>query len=270
MMQTLQKLGQSKSLFAGDLRQDAAVQGLLHVVLPETLRTEFVKVLDEAAQKGLQDIQDAAKRDQAKKLIDALRPTFTRGLLDGIVRLTGPVEKNYTLLAAIQVQDGVQLGTTIRGLIADAIKDVPAAQKDKIQLDAATAAGVKIHRFELPQDPNNRRALEVLGDNNLYVAFRKDAVFFALGKEGLSTLKDAVAVTQAAAAPTFRFDFDVARMVPIIAKTQEQRDLAQKLFKGGDDSRIRFTVTGGPALTARLTMGLNALEFFAKSKGDGQ
>jgi hypothetical protein len=271
LARTLQKLGQSPSLFAGNLRKDAAVQGLAHAALPKPLRDEFLKVLDEGAKKGLDDIQDEAKRAQAQQLFDALRPTFAQAELDAFIGFTGPVGKFYTALAAVKVQDGDKLGATVHDLIADALKTMPAEQKDKVHLDEASVGAVKVHRFELPRDAKNEKAFdEVLGDNNLYVAFRKDAVFFAIGKEGLSTLKDAVSSMQGKAGPVLRFDFDVPRMVRIIAKTPAQRELAQKLFKSGDDGVIRFTITGGPALTARLTMRLNTLEFFAKAKDKGE
>jgi hypothetical protein len=271
LAKTLQNLGQSPSLFAGNLRKDSAIQGLAHAALPKPLRDEFLKVLDEGAKKGLDDIQDDAKRAQAQKLFDALRPTFAQAELDAFIGFAGPVGKFYTALAAVKVQDGDKLGATVHDLITDALKTMPAEQKDKVHLDETSVGGVKVHRFELPRDAKNEKAFdEVLGDNNLYVAFRKDAVFFAIGKEGLSTLKDAVAATGAKAGPVLRFDFDVPRMVPIIAKTPAQRDLAQKLFKSGEDGLIRFTITGGPALTARLTMRLNTLEFFAKAKDKGE
>ena len=272
LAKAVQNVGQTQSLFGGFLKKDAAFEGLAHVILPEPVQKNLAKAIDEGVQKSLADIQDAAKKQQAKQLIDALMPSLRQGELDAYFGMTGPVGKHFTLLGAVKLKDGDKLGATVRDLITDAMKTMPEAEKAKIHLDAEKVGDVTVHRFEVPKDPKTQKVLDDLpGDNNLYVAFRKDALFLAIGKESLPTLKQALGASTTAASPVFVFDFDVARIAPVLAKTQEQRDLATKLFKGGQDGTIRLTVTGGAAVSARLSMKLNALEFFAKTnEGKGQ
>jgi hypothetical protein len=169
----------------------------------------------------------------------------------------------------MKLKDGDKLGKTVRDLLKDALNDIPENQRGKIQLDFDSVGSVKIHRFEVPKDPKLDKIItDVAGDNQLYVAFRDDALFVALGKESLVTLKAALAQKESAASQPLVFNFDVARMANLIAKTQEQKDLAVKLFPKGDNGRVRLSIEGGTSLSARLQMRLNVLEFLVKMKND--
>jgi hypothetical protein len=142
---------------------------------------------------------------------------------------------------------------------------MPAEAQKKIQLDLTKVGSVKIHKFEIPPDPKTGKILDGLpGDPDLYVAFLKDAVFLAIGPNALATLKEAVSTEQAGSVPLFQFDFNVARMASTLAFTAEQKALAAELFPAGKDAPIRITVDGGEALTLRLSVALDVLEFFAK------
>ena len=154
-------------------------------------------------------------------------------------------------------------------LVTDVMKDLPDSEKAKIKLDADSVESVKIHRFDVPKDPNlDKFVAEVAGDNKLYVAFRDDAVFIAMGKEALPTLKAAVAQNSAVASPPLVFDFDAARMAPLMAQTKQQKDLAAKLFGNGESGRVRLSIDGGDTLSARLQMRLSVLEFLVKMKAE--
>jgi hypothetical protein len=267
LAKTLQQAGKAKSPFAGLMAKNAAFRGSVDVHFPEAVHDAFAKVIEEAAQKGLGDISDPAKRKQAQMLVDALLPTARAGQLDAFFGMAGPFNNHYTMLAALKVQDGDKLGIVVRDLVAAELKNMPAEQQKKIQLDAAMAGSVKIHKFELPPDPKTGKVIEDLpGDPNLFVAFRKDAVFLAIGPTALATLKEAVGTEQSGSAPLFLFDFNLGRMAPNLAQTAEQKELARKLFPAGKDAPIRLSLDGGDALTLRLTVALDVLEFFAKMK----
>jgi hypothetical protein len=267
LAKTLKAAGQSKSPFAGLMTKNAAFRGSVDTIFPDAVHKAFTKAIEEAAQKALADISNEAKRKQAQELLDALMPTVRAGKLDAFFGMAGPVNQHYTLLAAVQVKDGDKLGGVVHDLITAALKDMPEAHRQKIELDAATAGTVKIHRFELPRDPKSGKLLDDLpGDPNLYVAFRKDAVFLAIGQGALPALKEAVASTAGGTAPVFLFDFNVARMAGSLAQTAEQKQLAAKLFPAGSDSKIRLAVEGGAVLTVHINIGLDVLEFFAKMK----
>lgn len=265
LARTIQNLGQEKSLFGG-LRGGTAFRGLTHVILPEELKKGFGKVLDEGAAKAVADISDPGKRQQAQQLLDVLLPTLKAGELDGCVQLLGPGgDGKYAVVAGIKVQDGVKLGNKLQELLADAIKQMPEAQRARIQLNHATAGAVKIHRFELPADQTTVRELQKhFGEANLYVAFREDAALFAMGADSLTKLKDIIAKPAAGPSPLFLYELDFARLAPMLAPTEELRAAAKKLFPDGQNGLVRLSLEGGASLRLSLTMRLAVVQFLSQ------
>jgi hypothetical protein len=262
---TIQSLGQRPSQFGALRSPEAAFHGALHLIFPEEMKNAFAKVLDEATQQGLGQIQDAAKRQQAEKLLAALAPTLKSGELDGFIQVIGPsAERKYTILAGVKVQEGAKLGSTIHDLLADALRQAPEKTKSRIQLNAGSAGDVKIHRFVLPdEDEKVRKLSEVIGEPSLYVAFRNDALFLALGAKGLDTLKTALAAKGTGPSPLFLFDVDMARLAAM-APTDELRNAAKTLFPGGQDGQVRLAVEGGATLRVTLTTRLAVLQFLSQ------
>jgi hypothetical protein len=266
LAQSFQDLGKGQSPFAGLIKkEDIAFLGAVNATLPEALNKAFAKVIDEAMEKAQAELRDEEKKKQAEQLYQALAPSLRGGQFDGFLALLGPTAKHYTLLAAVRLREGDKLGKTVHDLIAQAVKTLPAQEQAKIQLDADSVGAIKIHKFELPaKSAADKQFQQLLGSQDLYVAFRADAVFFALGKTALPALKEALAKREEAAVPVFLFNFDVARMVPFLAKTPAQRELAEKIFQPGQESNLRIVVNGGAALSFRLQMKLDALGFLAK------
>lgn len=266
MAQTIQKLGQGASQF-GTLRGgNAAFRGLSHIVLPDEIRKGVNKILDEGAAQSLARIQDAGKREQAQQLLDALMPTLKAGEIDGCVQLLGPsADQKYAVVAALKVKNGVKLGAKLHELVTDALKQAPEAQRAKIQLDHAVAGNIKIHRLELPAGQEPVRKLQsMLGETSLYVAFRDDAVFFAVGTDSLALLKDAVAASTTGPSPLLLYELDIARLAPLLAPTEELRASAKKIFPGGRDGIVRLTLEGGAALRLTLTTRLPVVQFLSQ------
>jgi hypothetical protein len=268
LARTIESAGRNKSAFAGLMTHNAALRGSVGTAFPPAMHKAFANAIEEAADKAIAGLGTESKRKQAQSLINAVMPTVKAGQLDAFFGMTGPVDKHYTLLAAVKVANGDELGAVVHELIVGELKNLSAEQKQKIQLDVASVGTVKIHKFELPPDAKTGKVIEDLpGDPNLYVAFRKDAVLLAIGQNSLATLKEAIAVDQPGPVPVALFDFDVARIAPSLAQTPEQRALAAKLFPSGKEGKIRVAVEGGETLTLRLNIGLDVLEFFAKMKG---
>jgi hypothetical protein len=266
LSKSLKDLGKSQSPFAALAKKDPAFLGAVNVTLPESLHKAFSKVVDEAMAKSLADLSDEGKKKQAEQLYAALTPSLRGGQLDGFFALLGPLAKQYTILAGLRLREGDKLGQTVHDLIEQTVKDLPERERSKIHLDADSAGAIKIHRFELPPTAGDKRFQEMIGAKDLYVAFRADAVFFGLGTAALAALKEAVQNQESAAVPAFQFHFDVAKMVPVLAKTPEQVELGRKIFQKGQDSTLRILANGGDALTVRLQMKLSAVEFLAKLK----
>jgi hypothetical protein len=266
LAKSIQGLGNLKSPLAGLLSKNAAFQGAVHVKFPEALHKAFAAVLDETAARSLEGIQDAAKKQQADALFKALMPSAKSGEYQAVAAILGPQAGHYTILAAVQLKEGTKLAATLDALIADAVKQMPEAERGKIQLDFAQVGAIKIRRFEVPTiaaaDP---MLAEIVGDKYVYVAIRDDALFLTMGKDGLNTIKSAVGKTSDVDSPPLVFDIDVARMAKWTARTPEQKNAADKLLAADAASRMRVTVDGGSALTARLQLSLNVLEFLVKT-----
>jgi hypothetical protein len=265
LAKSIKSLGDLKSPLAALATKDAAFHGAVHFSLPAALNQALSDVVDETAQKSLEGIQDPLKKKQADTLFKALLPSAKSGEFQAVAVALGPKDKHYTFVGAVKLKDALKLGSTVHDLIQDALKTIPEDQRGKIQLDFDKAGAIAIHRFEIPKNPAlDKLTGEVAGDKYLYLAFRDDALFVALGKEALPSLKNALAQKEAVASLPLVFDFDVARMAPLMAQTDEHKALAAKLFPAGQSGRVRLSIEGGSSLSARLQMQLNVLEFLMK------
>lgn len=260
----IEAIGKNASLFAGLLKKDAVFNGLGHVKVPESVIKALGDVIDEAKVKALSNIQDPAKKQQADALFKVITPTLKAGDFDGATVVT-PSGSNFTVLATFKVKEGDELGKTVRSLVSDTLKDLPPAAKDIIKLDAYTAGTTKIHQVQIPADGHAGNVLDmVLGDRNVYVAFRNDAVFVSAGKDGLQAIKDAVVVKASAASPMLYYEVDVARLAHFAPAAQAAK--AKELFPNGSGGIVRFSVEGGAAITVRLSTKIAVLQFLGQMK----
>jgi hypothetical protein len=263
--------GQSKSLFAGALAPDAAMQGLVHFALPESAQKALAPVVDELIRKALAGEQDAQKREKAAKVLKALEPSLKAGEVDAALSLRGPTQGQlYAFVAGVKLREGDALDKVVR----DLVKDLPKDEQAKIRLDAETAGPVKIHRIDVQKelDAETRQAL---GTNPFFFAIRPDALFLAGGEGGLGVLREALAA-KAGAGPQVRFEMALARLAPVLAKENKAAPkVAGDVFTGADkgNDQIRLAVEGGPALTARVVLKAQVVKFFSlleKSKKEGK
>ncbi|MCI0464696.1 MAG: hypothetical protein L0Z62_47845, partial [Gemmataceae bacterium] len=174
---TLSKLGQAKSLFGGLMHDSAALNVLVHAPLPDKIKTVLQSVVDEAAGKVLAATSDETKKKQARRLLDALAPTFQTGEIDLAVSLRGPdVSKRYTLVAGVKVREAEKVAL----IVAELIQDLPESERKQIQLNVEKVAGVGIHKLDLGKS-FDARVKALIDEGPVYVAFRPDAVFVAAG-----------------------------------------------------------------------------------------
>src|SRR5262249_29319110 len=109
----------------------------------------------------------------------------------------------------------------------------------------------------------DEKARKVFGDQPLYVAFRQDAVFVALGEDGLAAMKEAVTAA-AKAGPALRFDIALGRLM-LASANDAQSKAAQKLLEQGEQARIRVSLEGGEVLRVRLSMDFAVLQLVAQT-----
>jgi hypothetical protein len=257
-----EELGKSRSLFTAMLSGDDALNGVVHLTLPDDLRIALNAVIEAGAKKVVSDLKDDAKRKQAERLLGALAGSFKSGEIDVGFSLRGPNKAGqYTLAASVRLGEVEKLTQTLLELL----KDLPATEQKLIKLNAHKVGDVAIHEIDLIKGLD-ADARKLLGDNPLYVAFRKDAAFFALGADGLKAIKEAVVITPAAA-PALRVEMSIARVMLLFAKTDEQRAAARKMLERGEDGKLRLSVEGGESLRLRFSMHLSALQLFTDLAG---
>jgi hypothetical protein len=238
LAERISKMGQRKTLFAGIVHKDAAMNALLNLDLPPEVRNALGGIIDDALKQIAKDLKDDARQKQARELLDALKPSLASDELDFALSMRGPNAANkFSMIVGLKLQDGIK----VQSLLGELIKDLPDKEQKKIQLNADKVGDVGIHKLSV-QDSLDPGSQQMFGDHAIYVAFRKDAFFLALGEEGLPALKEAVA-GQPQARPVVIFDMSAVRM-------------AGQLPKKDDHSRMSVTVEGGSTLQVRFTMGL--------------
>jgi hypothetical protein len=256
----IRELGEEKSLFAGLATKGAAVNGLVHLILPAEVRQALDAVIDEGQADALKREPNEAKRRQIERFGKALAPTFKSGELDAGFSLRGPhASKLYTLVAGLKLKDGEGLEQAVRAFH----KDLPPLERDVIKLDVDTVGGAKIHRVDA-QKNFDEKARKAFGDNPVYVAFRPDAVFLAVGEDGLEAIKEAVAARPQAGRP-LTLELSVARLAKTLARTPADREAADKAFAGGREGAVRLTLAGGAALALHFRADLSVIRFAGAS-----
>lgn len=259
---TISRIGEAKSLFGGLMHKDAALNVLLNVSLPEKLREALNLVIDEGGKKAVEETKEEGKKIQVAKLLEALMPSLKSGELDAAVSLRGPsIEKTYTLVAAVKMREVNALTTTLLALL----KDFPKTEQVLIKLNAAKVGDVNIHRIDA-QAQFDAKTKAAFGDNPIYVAFRKDAVFVVLGDDGLAAIKGAIAAP-ATSGPPIQFEMSLSRMAQVFATTDADRKTAEKLLRAGKSDRVRVTLEGGASLRIRLEAHLSVLETLSQLGG---
>jgi hypothetical protein len=254
----IKELGEVKSLFAGLISKDSAINGLLTYTFPERLRKAMGPVIDEAIKDAVQKAPDEAHKAIAQKLTNALMPTLKSGDLDAAVDLRGPsAKKHYTLVAGIKIKDGEAVDKAVR----DVVKDLPENAREIIKLDAQKVGDVAIHEVKV-MDDNIR---ETFGDEPLRVAIRSNALYVALGENGLAALKEAMNAPPASAG-MFQLNVALAHLAPIMAKEQPAAPKAAEdaFGKHAGSDKVRISVNGGSTLKTEVHVKPAVLKFFTE------
>ena len=209
----IEAIAANTSLFTGLLKRNAVFNSLGHVKIPESMTKALGNVLDEAQIAALNGIRDDAKKQQATALFKAILPTFKTGDFDGALVVSSD-GSTLTAVGGFKVKDGVELGKTVHELVSAHLKDLPPALRQNVQLDMDSVGSTKIHKVEIPaHDEGAKTAAKVLGDLSFYVAFRNDAVFYAVGKNGLQAIKAAIPVQAGGKSPMLYYEVDIARLI---------------------------------------------------------
>jgi hypothetical protein len=258
---TIADLSQSKSRFGSLARPDAALNLLVHMALPEDVREAVLKAATEGIRKGIEKETDATKQRHAKALFSLLEPSLKAGVFDGFASFRASTGgKRYSFVAGLKVPNGGEIEKTMRELA----KEIPPAERGKLQLNAASAGAVAIHRIDAKPDEN---MLAAVGDGPMYFAIAPDAVFFAAGPEAVQAVKESVAA-QPKAGSQVSLDLSFAQLAPLMALDKKQKGdpvaASLKAFTGANkaNDKLRVVVEGGKSLRIRSEMDGPVITFF--------
>jgi hypothetical protein len=257
----LANLGKTTSVAAGVVGSGSAMTSRLTLELPEDLRKKLTPVVDEGVRKFLNDIPQQEIKGIFAPLLDAAAPTLKQGRLDVAMDFRGPTQKKqYTIVGAAGVKGGLALEKAVK----EAVEKFPgnAAAREKISLDVARVGDINIHRLNVEKDLNDD-AKQSLGENPIYIALRDDALFFALGEEGLPALKDTLG-SKAKTGPVLRLEMSLLRMAALMSIQQQAAPKAAKeaFGQGKGSDKVEILLEGGDELRLRLGMSGAVLKFF--------
>jgi hypothetical protein len=249
---------------------DAAIRFAGSWPLPVGVGKTLVPVLQEQVRKDLAPDEQKGWRQLAVGLLQSLEPTFTSGSLSATMDWLGPnAKERYTMLAAVAVKDGAAVEMAVR----QGVKQLSEPDRKGIELDAESIGDVKVHRLDLLKyDRYPKDFREVFGEHPLYVAFRPNAVLFALGEEAVPALKRAL-VRQSKGTPGIRLDLAMNRLATpgLHGGSQEVPRIAKEVFGGGkDNDQFRVSAEGGKALRVRVQLHGAVLKFFSRLPPNGQ
>jgi hypothetical protein len=267
-------LGKMKSIGAGLIGNDSALNFLVHLSTTEKLRKALEPVIDEGLKKALDEEKDQTKRDLAGKFFKVIAPTLKTGELDLGVNLRGPNANGlYAGVFALKVKDGKGLEKAIK----DLVKDAPAEDKKDLTLDFDRVKNVDIHKVK-PGKDYSEEAKKMFGDNPVYFAFRDDAVFLSMGEGGLGAIKEAI-TGDPKPSKAIQMEMAMGRLIKLGGADQAAAIAAAKkaFAKNKNGDRITISLEGGQSFKLRASMKAQLVTFFAlvaeaeqKKKGNPQ
>jgi hypothetical protein len=257
LAENIAKLGQRKTLFAGVLEKDAAVNGLINIDLPAEVRSALTDVILESVDKALEDGVNKSKKQKIALLFNALKPSLNAGGIEAAVSIRGPnADERFLTVAGFRVEQGKKMAATLIKLVGL----LPERERKAIKLNADEVDGVAIHKIEI-ETAVDGKAKQFVGD--AFVAFRDDAVFLAIGEGALEALKKALRTPAAVTAP---LEFDSSLMMAVGTNYTGSSDSAPSTQRQQLDSRVRLKLEGGDALRLRFTMDLAPIKLISGGK----
>lgn len=260
--------GQARSKFAG-MGSNAAASFCFQLPLPKEIRDGFGQLVDKVFQEALDKEKSIVKKAVAEKVFKVLEPTLKADTIDVAVAMPGPLDDGkFGLVFAMQVKDG----KTIEQLVKDFINEAPEKDRKNVQLDLPGVGEVKLHKIT-PDEKPDQTAERVFGGNDVWVAFRNDAVFAALGKHGGEQIKRAVgSLNQPTSGPTPPM-LAQARLKGLATLEQDNPErvgkAAKDAFAESGQDVVQLSLQGGESLRLHFEMHTHVLKFVMKASPAG-
>jgi hypothetical protein len=259
LAKTFADLGAARSVGAGLVGKDSAMNFLLHVSLPERLRKPLEPVIDEGVKKALEEEKDKDKRAVGEKAYKVLAPTLKSGELDLGMNIRGPSSKGkYAMVMAFKVKDGSQIDK----LMNDLVKDLPEKERKNVTLNFAKMGSINIHKVEGGELDKDAR--EMFGEGPAFFAVRDDAVMMAIGDGAMEALKEAL-TAKPGPSKAMQFEMSMSRMLKALPMDQRKlaQDAAKKAFALNPDAdKLTLVLEGGKSLKLTFHMKAALVTFF--------
>lgn len=244
------------SLFASWIKPTSPLNFVFHAPLGDDAQ----KILQLIASEGFANLakQGDHQKAVAEKIKKALAPTLESKTADMGFEWRGPsAAGHYTLVGGLKAVDGDK----IESLVKELVLEIPEKDRADLKLDASSVGEFKVHKLDVAKK-FDKDAKQILGDNPIYFAFRKDAVIVALGENGLTALGEALQAS-ASAAPVARGSVNLKGLVPLMKDDPRAAGFAKKIFQKPGDDAVTLTTQGGDALQVKLQVKGPVIKFLA-------
>ena len=253
----LATLGLGKSLGAGLATPTSMISLFGNAAVPASMKKALDPLIDDFVAQGWKKAK-ADEQPYAKELLEILAPTLKAGILDFGADFRGPTANdNAAMVVIVAVKEADKLEALVRKVYGVLSEE----EKKDIKLDADKAGAVAVHVFTI-KDRHDEN--DIFGPNAKgAVAFRKDAVVFAIGpvadaiaavKSGLETTPKSGPVMEGVAA--------IRRFAPVMEKKDPGSvAAAKKAYPPGINDEYRVTVIGGQSLDVRFTSSARIIQF---------
>ena len=112
----------------------------------------------------------------------------------------------------------------------------------------------------------------MLGDNDVWLAFRDDLMVAVIGPDYKDVLKTAIK-SKPAKAPIVKFEVSIAKLLPLMEAApngDKLKKLAEETFgKSGGGDKIYLTIEGGESIKFRVALKGKALKFIVTAAKEG-
>ncbi len=249
----MEAAGKAQTLFNGLTSKNDAVSVNGTVVVPEEIKKSLAPAVEDAIKQAIAKENDPTKKALLEKAAETLMPTIKSGEFDGGLSMRGPnKDGHYTMVAGLRLVEGKKVESFVR----DLVKSMPAKDKEKITLDAASAGDLKIHKAVA--DDMGEQEKKMFGSNAIYFGFRDDAVLFSLGDDALAAIKEAANLKPSESKAVLSVVVSVARASGLDVKEKKAEKIAKEVFGSNPEGTDTVAVTLEMGQTARLRVNIKS------------
>ncbi len=202
MARAMAQLAGAETAFGGFLMDEAAITAHLTGDCPFLAGADFgaafaagKKEIFKQIDADVPDEHAEAAKDLIEGLLEVAEETIATGRIDGAASVILEPDA-ATLVAGRHLADGRKLEAVLGRALKAARKEHAAIIDKHLKVDADECCGVSFHVITIPIPPGSEdaeQAVQLLGEKLQIVGgFGKEAVYVAVGKDALKTLKQAI------------------------------------------------------------------------------